>query len=109
MIVLRDKTTPFSELPFPPEAIAAGRRRLVEQYGMPMSQAVPTEFPATVDGCRAYVGARMHDPDRALALLRGLRVRAHSEDQPLDSPETLHGAADDAGIARDALDGWLAD
>jgi hypothetical protein len=95
-------------LPFTAEGVAAGRRRLVEQYGMPMSEAVPTVLPSTLDACRAYVGARMHEPDKALALLRGLRVRAHSDDQPLDSLETLQGAADDAGIARDALDGRLA-
>ena len=53
MIVLGEERKQFSELPFTPEAIAAGRRRLIEQYGMPMSEAVPTEFPATIAGCRA--------------------------------------------------------
>jgi protein-disulfide isomerase-like protein with CxxC motif len=92
-----------------PEAMAAGRTRMREQYGTPMGSETVTEVPATIDACRAYVGARLHEPDRALALLRALRRRAHSDQQRLDDPATLHAAAEDAGIAPDRIDAWLAD
>jgi hypothetical protein len=41
--------------------------------------------------------------------LRNLRFRTFSLGQALDELETIHGAAADAGIAREPLDGWLAD
>jgi hypothetical protein len=64
---------------------------------------------ATVDACRAYVGARMHDPERCDILLRALRRRAFSDGQPLDDVNTIRGAARDAGISTDTLDAWLSD
>ncbi len=64
---------------------------------------------ASIDACRAYVGARMHAPERSLALLRGLRRRAHSDRQWLDEIETIHAAGADAGIAASSIESWLAD
>jgi predicted DsbA family dithiol-disulfide isomerase len=109
MIVLADSTVSFEERGMSPDMIARGRERLRAQYGMPMGMEPSTEIPATIDACRAYVGARMHAPDRSLALLRALRRRAHSDQQPLDDRATIHAAAADAGIAAEDVDAWLAD
>jgi predicted DsbA family dithiol-disulfide isomerase len=109
MIVLGETTRTVDELPFPVEVLVATRERLAAEYGMPMWLGTPTVFPATIDACRAYVGARRDAPERALALLRALRVRAQSENQPLDAPETLHGAAADAGLDPAQVDAWLTD
>jgi predicted DsbA family dithiol-disulfide isomerase len=109
MIVLSEESRPLAEIGLSPEAMAAGRTRMREQYGTPMGSEAVTEVPATVDACRAYVGARLHEPDRALALLRALRRRAHSDQQRLDDPATLHAAAEDAGIAPERIDAWLSD
>jgi hypothetical protein len=68
-----------------------------------------THLAATVDACRAYVGARIHDADRSLGLLRGLRRRAHSDQQQLDDIATIHEAAADAGIPPENVDAWLSD
>jgi hypothetical protein len=76
---------------------------------MPMLTEPPERLAATMQACRAYVGARIHEPDRADTLLRALRRRAFSEGQPLDRLETIHGAAADAGIRPDSVDAWLAD
>jgi predicted DsbA family dithiol-disulfide isomerase len=109
MIVLNDEPYPIERAGLTPEQMAAGRTRLREEYGTPMGSEAVTEMQATIDACRAYVGARMHDPDRALPLLRALRRRAHSDQQRLDDPATLHAAAEDAGIAPERIDEWLAD
>jgi hypothetical protein len=109
MIVLNDKPYPLEKIGLTPEQMAAGRTRMREQYGTPMGSEAVSEIPATIDACRAYVGARMHDPDRALRLLRALRRRAHSDQQRLDDRATLHAAAEDAGIPAERIDGWLAD
>jgi hypothetical protein len=69
----------------------------------------PDRLAATIQACRVYVGARIHDPARADLLLRCLRRRAFSEGQPLDQLGTIHGAGAEAGIAPDTLDAWLAD
>ena len=109
MIVLTETTVSFEERGMSPDMIARVRERLSAMYGMPMGSEAATEAPATIDACRAYVGARMYAPDRSLALLRALRRRAHSDQQRLDDIATLHAAAGDAGIDRAAIDAWLAD
>lgn len=109
MIVLGEQTVSFAERGMSADMVARGRERLSAQYGMPMGSEAMTEAPATIDACRAYVGARLHAPARSLALLRGLRRRAHSDQQRLDDVATLHAAADDAGIDAAEVDAWLAD
>lgn len=109
MIVLSEEGSSYEERGLSREMVAGNVRRLQSQYGMPMLTEPQERMAATVDGCRAFVGARLHDPSRANLLLRSLRRRAFSEGQPLDRPETIRGAASDAGIATDALDGWLTD
>jgi predicted DsbA family dithiol-disulfide isomerase len=109
MIVLADRSVSFEELGLSPQMIADNRERLARLYGMPMGNEPVTGMSATIDACRAYVGARMHAPDQALALLRGLRRRAHSDQQPLDDLETLRAAAGDAGLPDGSIESWLAD
>ena len=109
MIVLTETTVSFEERGMSPEMIARAREHLSATYGMPMVSEAATEAPATIGACRAYVGARMHAPERSLALLRGLRRRMHSDQQRLDDIATVHAAAGDAGIDRADIDAWLAD
>ena len=109
MIVLTEQTVSYEERGMSPDMIARGRQRLLDQHGMPMGMAPMTHASATIDACRAYVGARMHAPDQALQLLRALRRRAHSDQQPLDDRATIHAAAGDAGIDPADVDAWLAD
>ena len=109
MIVLAEHSSSFEERGLSPAMVAGNRERLARLYGMPMSLEPVDRLAATVDACRAYVGARMHAPDRSLALLRALRRRAHSDQQPLDERETIAGAAEDAGLAAGDVESWLAD
>jgi 2-hydroxychromene-2-carboxylate isomerase len=109
MIVLNEAAFPLEERGLTPEMMATGRARLREQYGMPMGSEAVTDMQATIDACRAYVGARMYAPEQSLALLRALRRRAHSDQQRLDDLDTIRAAADDAGIAQADLEAWLAD
>jgi predicted DsbA family dithiol-disulfide isomerase len=109
MIVLTEKSAAFEERGLSRELVARNAERLRSSYGMPMITEPPDHLGATIHACRAYVGARIHDPGRADVLLRSLRRRAFSEGRPLDQLDTIHGAGVDAGIAADTLDGWLAD
>jgi predicted DsbA family dithiol-disulfide isomerase len=110
MIVLQERSVVFGEGPGPTaEMVARGRDRLAKLYGMPMSLEPVPRLAATIEACRAYVGARTYAPERALALLRALRRRAHSAHQPLDDPETIAGAARDAGLKPELVESWRAD
>jgi 2-hydroxychromene-2-carboxylate isomerase len=109
MIVLGERTVSFEERGMSPDMVARGRERLSGLYGMPMGSEAVTDAPATIDACRAYVGARMHAPARSLALLRALRRRAHSDQQRLDDVATIHAAGADAGIDPADVNRWLAD
>jgi predicted DsbA family dithiol-disulfide isomerase len=109
MIVLTQKSSAFEEVGLSREMVAANAKRLRSSYGMPMLTEPPDRLAATIEACRAYVGARTNDPERADLLLRSLRRRAFSEGQPLDQLETVHGAGADAGISAETLDAWLAD
>ena len=109
MIVLREQTMAYEDVGMTRAMIAAGNAHLIGLYGMPMASAAQDEARATIDACRAYVGARLHRPERAAALVRALRRRAHSDLQPLDDRSTIAGAAGDAGIADADVTAWLAD
>lgn len=109
MIVLTEKSTSFEERGLSREMVAGNAKRLRSLYGMPMLTEPPDRLGATIDACRVYVGARIHDPARADLLLRSLRRRAFSEGHPLDELDTIHGAGADAGVAPHTLDDWLAD
>jgi predicted DsbA family dithiol-disulfide isomerase len=109
MIVLAEKPVSFEELGVSREMVAANLKELQASYGMPMLTDPQDRLPATIDACRAYVGARMHDRERADPLLRALRRRAFSDGQLLDELETIHGAGREVGIASETLEGWLAD
>lgn len=109
MIVLVEKGSTYEELGLTREMVSANTERLRSAYGMPMHAEPGDRLPSTLDACRAYVGARMHDGERADRLLRALRQRSFSQGQALDQPDTLRGAAGDAGIAPEALEKWLAE
>jgi predicted DsbA family dithiol-disulfide isomerase len=109
MIVLREQSATYEEAGFSREMIAANSARLRKLYGMPMLTEPSDRLASTRDACRAYVGARMHDRDRADVLLRALRRRSFSEGQDLDDPDTIHGAGAEAGIEAEAIDDWLTD
>lgn len=109
VIVLAQASSSFEERGLTREMIAGNSRRLRALYGMPMLTEPSDRLASTLQACRAYVGARMHDPRGAGALLRALRRRAFSDGQPLDEIETIHGAGRDAGVPTDTIDGWLSD
>jgi predicted DsbA family dithiol-disulfide isomerase len=108
MIVLSERSS-FEELGLSREMIAGNARRLSSLYAMPMLTEPRDRMAATIQACRAYVGARINDPQRADLLLRALRRRAFSHGQPLDELDTIHAAGSDAGIAPDSIDAWLGD
>lgn len=109
MIVLTEKSSSFEELGLSREMVAGNSKHLRALYGMPMVTEPPNRLAATIQACRAYVGATLHEPTRADLLMRALRRRAFSDGQPLDQLETIHGAGRDAGVAEDTLDEWSAD
>lgn len=109
MIVLTEQSSSFEEIGLSREMLAGNVKRLRSSYGMPMVTEPPNRLAATIQACRAYVGARIYEPAHADLLLRALRRRAFSEGLALDRLETIHGAGADAGIRPDALDSWLAD
>ena len=109
MIVLSERSSSYEERGLSRDMIALNAERLRSTYGMPMRTEPTERMAATIDACRAYVGARRGDPSRADLLLRALRRRAFSEGRPLDDPGTISEAASEVGIGTDALEAWMAD
>lgn len=93
---------------FTPDRLAAGLASLQRQHGMPIDATERPRMAGTVPACRAVVAARRHDPSRADALLRRLRVRTMAGEL-LDEQATIDGAARDAGIDPVALADWTAE
>jgi predicted DsbA family dithiol-disulfide isomerase len=89
------------------EKLAQGAAGLQRRFGMPIAPA-PHPRPASSEpACRAVVGARLHAPERAQALLRRLRVRV-MQGGLLDDPALIDGAAADAGLDPPTLASWCA-
>jgi predicted DsbA family dithiol-disulfide isomerase len=109
MIVLTEQTKTYEELGFDPAMFAGAMARLLADYGMPMSAEPAPRMAATIDGCRAFIGAQRDAPDQAVGLLRELRAGVFSHGRLLDEPPSLHAAGEAVGIAPAAIDTWLTD
>jgi predicted DsbA family dithiol-disulfide isomerase len=107
MVVLSQSPQEYLDKGFTPDKQSASFKRLAREYGMPIDTRERPRMTATLPACRAVVAARVHS-DRAWFLLRALRVR-HFSGELLDEPETIDGAARDAGIDPQELSGWLDD
>jgi predicted DsbA family dithiol-disulfide isomerase len=92
---------------FPPERVAASRRRLQLLYGMPIDWR-PVALGASEPACRAVVAARLHAPDREAALLRRLRVLCFSA-LDIAAQAVLDRAASEALIEPGELHAWMDD
>ena len=107
MVGLSESPDDYVERGFTPEKQSRGFERIAKDHGMPIDTAVRPRMAATMPACRAVVAARLHAPSKERMLLRRLRVRNFSGEL-LDEPETLAGAASDAGLDGDELEGWAA-
>jgi hypothetical protein len=89
------------------EKLAQGAPGLQRRHGMPIDPAPHARPASSEPACRAVVAARLHAPEREARLLRCLRVRTMAGGL-LDAPETLDGAARDAGLVPAELAAWCA-
>lgn len=108
MVVLSESPEEDEEKGHTPAKLATGAAKISAEHGMPIDTTEPPRLQASLPACRAVVAARLHAPEAERALLRNLRVRNFSGEL-LDEPETIAGAARDAGIAEDELGRWAAD
>jgi predicted DsbA family dithiol-disulfide isomerase len=92
---------------FTPEVLSQAFGRIADEHKMPIDTSLRERMAASIPACRAVVAARLNAPEQMSALLRALRVRTFSGEL-LDAPETIDGAAADAGIDPAALRDWMA-
>jgi hypothetical protein len=107
MVVLADSPEHYLERGFTPERQSAAFARIARDHGMPIDTRERPRMAATAPACRAVVAARLHAPERMRRLLRRLRIR-HFAGELLDEPETIAGAACDAGLDPVELARWSA-
>jgi predicted DsbA family dithiol-disulfide isomerase len=105
MVVLSESAEETVAFGFDTPQLKAGYEQLAREYGMPIDTTERARMAASLPACRAVVAARLHAPEAMRPLLRALRVRTMSG-ALLDAPETLDGAAADAGLDAAALRGW---
>lgn len=107
MVVLSESVEEFAEKGFDTTKQAASLKTMAGRFEMPIDWSERAAMAATVGVCRAVVAARLHGPEGSSErLLRRLRVDGMAGAQ-LDAPETLEGAAREAGIDPPALEEWL--
>jgi predicted DsbA family dithiol-disulfide isomerase len=106
MVVLAESVAELEERGFGVEELSAAYRAIARDHGMPIDTSPRPRMAASRPACEAVVAARLHAPEKARALLRSLRVRNFAGEL-LDAPETLAGAADDAGIDHVSLGFWM--
>ncbi len=91
-----------------PEKLAASVKRIAAEHLMPIDTRPKPYVPPSRDACRLVVAARVHaDKLTVRRALRSLRIRNFSGGL-LDDPETIRGAAADAGIEADC-EAWMTD
>lgn len=107
MVGLTETPADYEDKGFTPERQSGAFAKLSSEHHMPIDTGLRPRMAATVPACRAVVAARLYAPAAERALLRNLRVR-HFSGELLDAPETIAGAAVDAGIDPAELDVWTA-
>jgi hypothetical protein len=88
--------------------MAGAYKAIAREHGMPIDTSERPRMHATLPACRAVVATRLHAPEKAWPLLRALRVRGFAGGL-LDDPETIAGAAADAGLDAAELERWGAE
>jgi predicted DsbA family dithiol-disulfide isomerase len=107
MVGLAESPDDYVGRGFTPERQSHAFSTIAREHGMPIDTSVRPRMAATVPACRAVVAARLNAPDKMRRVLRRLRVR-HFSGELLDAPETIAGAATDAGIDPAELEKWTA-
>jgi len=108
IVGLSESPDDYAERGFTPDKQAAAFRRIAAEHGMPIDTRERPRMTATVPACRAIVASRLRAPERMRALLRALRIR-HFAGELLDEPQTIEGAAREAGIDAGELGDWTSD
>jgi len=108
MVGLSESPEDYVERGFTPERQSQAFASIAQDHGMPIDTSLRPRMAATLPACRAVVAARLHAPANERRLLRRLRVR-HFSGELLDTPETIAGAARDAGLDPAELERWAAE
>jgi predicted DsbA family dithiol-disulfide isomerase len=107
MVGLAESPDEYVDRGFTPARQSSAFAMIAREHGMPIDTSIRPRMAATVPACRAVVAARQHAPAAMRRLLRRLRVR-HFSGELLDDPQTISGAARDAGIDPAELERWTA-
>jgi predicted DsbA family dithiol-disulfide isomerase len=107
MVGLAESPDEYVDRGFTPARQSSAFAMIAREHGMPIDTSIRPRMAATVPACRAVVAARLHAPAAMRRLLRRLRVR-HFSGELLDDPQTISGAARDAGIDPAELERWTA-
>jgi predicted DsbA family dithiol-disulfide isomerase len=106
MVVLSDDPEDYAKKGFTTAKMAAAFAKISHDHGMPIDTSERPRLATSEPACRAVVAARLHAPDAEPALLRALRTR-HFAGELLDEPDTIEGAACDAGLDIAELREWM--
>jgi predicted DsbA family dithiol-disulfide isomerase len=106
LVGLAESPDEYTERGFTPERQAQAFATIAREHRMPIDTEQRPRMAATVPACRAVVAARLRAPAHERRLLRRLRVRNFSGEL-LDEPQTIAGAARDAGLDPAQLEVWM--
>jgi predicted DsbA family dithiol-disulfide isomerase len=106
LVGLAESPDEYTDRGFTPERQAQAFATIAREHRMPIDTEQRPRMAATVPACRAVVAARLRAPGHERRLLRRLRVR-HFSGELLDEPQTIAGAARDAGLDPAQLEVWM--
>jgi predicted DsbA family dithiol-disulfide isomerase len=106
LVGLAESPDEYTARGFTPERQAQAFATIAREHRMPIDTEQRPRMAATVPACRAVVAARLRAPGHERRLLRRLRVR-HFSGELLDEPQTIAGAARDAGLDPAQLEVWM--
>jgi predicted DsbA family dithiol-disulfide isomerase len=106
VVVLSESIAELEERGFDVERLSTAYRAIARDHGMPIDTSERPRLAVSRPACEAIVATRLHAPDRVRPLLRSLRVRNFAGEL-LDAPETIAGAAADAGLDHVSLEAWM--
>jgi predicted DsbA family dithiol-disulfide isomerase len=106
MVVLSESAEQLEASGFGVKQLSGALRMISRDHGMPIDTGERERMSISLPACAAVVAARLHAPAAVRPLLRSLRIRTFAGEL-LDAPETIAGAAVDAGLDPNTLNTWV--
>jgi hypothetical protein len=89
--------------------LEANEANLASEYGMPITPSLRSYLVAAKPADIAIKGVQLNRPELGRSYLRALQVAWHTDRREIDNEDTVVDVAEEIGINREELEGWISD